>query len=502
MLRKKPYYGIVGVFIVAVLFIGFWAEGAEKAAGLPKVLIIGDSISIGYTPHVRELLADKAQVIRAKNDKGGVINCGSSEMGLAGIDGWLGETKWDVIHFNWGLWDLCYRHPESKEQGNRDKVLGTVSATPEVYEANLRKLVEKLKATGAKLIWATTTPVPEGEAGRIKGDAVKYNAVAAKVMKENGIAIDDLYSHVLPVALEHYIKPGDVHFTKEGYGILAAKVAAAIEDAIAPTTMLLWPGGAPGALGNEVKDKPTITVYLPTRESARGAAVVVCPGGGYGHLAMDHEGVQIANWLNSFGVAGVVLNYRHKGKGYGYPAPLDDAQRAMRLVRSNAASWEIETDKIGVLGFSAGGHLASTVTTLFNREYGKAGDELDKFSSRPDFSVLCYPVISTTEWYTHQGSKRNLLGSKPDEDIVKRMSTELQVTDKTPPTFLLHANDDAGVYPENSIAFYTALRKAKVKTELHIYEKGGHGFGLGKGKGPVEGWPDVCQDWILEILKS
>jgi len=484
MSRKKACYGLAGLFVAALLFIGVSAEGAQKAVGLPKVLIIGDSISMGYTGKVRELLTGKAEIVRARTDKGKVINCGSSEMGLAGIDGWLGETKWDVIHFNWGLWDICYRNPESKIQGNRDKVHGTVTATPEVYEANLRQLVAKLKATGAKLIWATTTPVPDSEIGRKQGDAAKYNAIAAKVMKENGIAIDDLYSHMLPVAKEYYIGPGNVHYTKEGSGFLAVKVAAAIEDAIAPQTMLLWPGGSPGAKGEEAKDKPTITAYLPARESATGAAVVICPGGGYRNVAKGHEGVQVARWLNSFGVAGFVVDYRNMGKGYAYPAPQMDGRRAMRIVRNRAVQWGIDKDKIGVLGFSAGGHLASTVGTLFGRDIGNSEDDLSEVSCRPDFMVLCYPVISMTESFAHKGSKRNLLG-------------DTQVTGETPTTFLLHADDDAGVQAENSVAFYTALREAKVAAEMHVYEKGGHGFGLGKGKGAVEGWAGVCREWIL-----
>ena len=245
-----------------------------------------------------------------------------------------------------------------------------------------------------------------------------------------------------------------------------------------------------------------MTVYLPMTGNATGAAVVICPGGGYGHLAMDHEGEQVARWLNSFGVAGIVLDYRHAGKGYGYPAPLDDAQRAMRLVRSNAGLWGIDTDKEGVLGFSAGGHLASTVTTLFDKEYGKAGDTIDQFSSRPDFSVLCYPVISMDQSLTHKGSRGNLLGNNPDEELCTLMSTDLQVTENTPPTFLMHATDDRAVLPENSIAFYTALQKANVQAEMHIYETGGHGFGLGKGKGAVETWPDLCRRWILSVTTS
>ena len=486
--------------VIAVLYVaGFCCAGepvdASKAE-LPNVLILGDSISLGYTKDVTTLLDGKAVVLRAR---GGWVNCGNSGRYIEQMDKWLGNTKWDIIHFNCGLWDICFRHADSKVYGNRDKGKGTIMHKPVEYEANLRKIVAKLKLTGAKLIWANTTPVPDGEAGRIKGDEMKYNAIAAKVMAENGIVINDLYSYMLPKAKGYWAKPGDVHYTKEGSKYLAAKVAAMIELAIKPVTIELWPDGAPGALGKEKKDIPDITVYSPMKGNANGIAVVICPGGGYAHLAMGHEGKQIAEWVNSFGAAGIVVNYRHKGKGYSYPAPLDDAQRAMRLVRSKAALWGINANKIGVIGFSAGGHLASTVTTLFDKGYGKAGDEIDKFSSRPDFSVLCYPVISMTEPFMHKGSRRNLLGTEYDEKLAKLMSTEKQITPNTPPTFLLHSSEDRVVPVKNSLAFYTGLVKAKVRTEMHIYEKGGHGFGLARSNATAKQWPDACKLWILNV---
>ena len=486
---------------IAVFWFTIPVPAAQNNSHLPKVLILGDSISIDYTNNVAQLLSGKAEVTRPRRDNHRAINCGSTAMGLKNLDNWLKNGKWDVIHFNWGLWDLCYRNPELlKEHGNRDKVNGFLTATPAQYEQNLSKLVKKLKDTGAQLIWAATTPVPENEAGRFAGDAIKYNAVAAKIMRQNQIPINDLHAYISATGQKHYLRPGDVHYTKDGYHYLAAKVATIIEAALGPVTMELWPDAPPGALGTESKDKPTITMHLPITVNSTRAAVVVLPGGGYHRLAEDHEGRQIARWLNSYGVAAYIVKYRHAGKGYGYPAPQDDAQRAMQIVRSKAGQWELDANKIGVLGFSAGGHLASTVTTLFDTEYGMAGDASDNVSSRPDFSVLCYPVISMTQWFTHRGSKRNLLGEQPDAELVKLMSTELQVTEKTPPVFLLHADDNREVWPENSIAFYTALRKVKVKAELHIYEKGGHGFGLGQGKGPVESWPNVCRDWILDII--
>ena len=260
----------------------------------------------------------------------------------------------------------------------------------------------------------------------------------------------------------------------------------------------LWVDGTPGAKGNKDGDKPTLTIYLAPEEKATGAAVVICPGGGYGFLAMDHEGHQIAQWLNSLGVAGFILKYRHRnsGAGYGHPAPLQDAQRAISMVRSRAKEWNINPNKIGILGFSAGGHLASSAGTHFQKRYSDAKDPIDRVSCRPDFLILIYPVISMTEWFTHRGSRRNLLGDNPDKNLVENLSNEKQVTAETPPTFLVHTNEDKGVPAENSIYFYLALRKAKVPAEMHIYQKGRHGFGLGQKHGAVSSWSLRCEEWM------
>jgi acetyl esterase/lipase len=260
----------------------------------------------------------------------------------------------------------------------------------------------------------------------------------------------------------------------------------------------LWPDGAPGAKGSEDGDKPELMIYRPPRAKATGAAVVICPGGGYGHLAMDHEGHQIAQWLNKFGVAGFILKYRHRnsGAGYGHPAPLQDAQRAVRMVRARAKEWNVNPERIGILGFSAGGHLSSSAGTHFQNRYNDVKDSIDKVSCRPDFMILIYPVVSFTESFTHKGSRKNLLGSDPQRQLVENLSNERQITAQTPPTFLVHGNDDKGVPPENSIFFYLALRKAKVPAEMHIYENGRHGFGLGKQFGAVSSWPLRCQEWM------
>jgi acetyl esterase/lipase len=280
--------------------------------------------------------------------------------------------------------------------------------------------------------------------------------------------------------------------------VMLSTVRAVGQTPTSPPVELLWPSGAPGAKGDADGDKPKLTIYLPPEKTATGAAVVICPGGGYGHLAMDHEGHQIAQWLNSIGVAGFILQYRHRnsGAGYGHPAPLQDAQRAIRMVRSRAKEWKVDPNRIGILGFSAGGHLASSAGTHFNKRYNDAKDTVDDVSCRPDFMILIYPVISFTEWCAHTGSRQNLLGKDPNETLVESLSNERQVTPETPPTFLVHANDDTGVPPENSIYFYLALRKAKVSAEMHIYQKGPHGFGLGKNHGAVSSWPARCADWM------
>jgi len=276
---------------------------------------------------------------------------------------------------------------------------------------------------------------------------------------------------------------------------LAGTIPAA-ETASTQSIEPLWPNGAPGAKGSEEGDKPTLTICLPDRETATGTAVVICPGGGYGHLSMDREGQQIADWLNSISVAGFILKYRHQGVGYGHPAPLQDAQRAIRIVRSRAKQWNIDPERIGIMGFSAGGHLASSAGTHFQKNYYDLKDAIDKVSCRPDFMILLYPVITLDDVYTHSGSKRNLLGANPDQKLVENLSNEKQVTDKTPPTFLVHSNEDTAVPAENSIFFYLALRKAGVPAEMHIYLKGSHGSAIEKKYGIVSTWPERCADWM------
>jgi acetyl esterase/lipase len=257
-------------------------------------------------------------------------------------------------------------------------------------------------------------------------------------------------------------------------------------------TELLWPNGAPGAKGNDTNDKPTMSIYLPAKEKATGSAVVIFPGGGYQMVAIDHEGRQVARWLNELGIAAFVVDYRHRGRGYGHPAPIQDAQRAIRTVRSRSAEFSIEPNKIGVIGFSAGGHLASTAGTHFNEKFYEPVDANDGASARPDFMILIYPLISMGP----SGSRIALLGRNASQELADKFSNEKQVDSNTPPTFLVHATDDKTVPAENSISFYLACKKAHVPAEIHIWQKGEHGFGLGKPGTPVSRWPALCADWM------
>jgi acetyl esterase/lipase len=262
----------------------------------------------------------------------------------------------------------------------------------------------------------------------------------------------------------------------------------------APKADLLWPDGAPGAQGSEDIDKPTLTPFLVPADRATGTAVVVCPGGGYAHLATEKEGNEIARWWNSIGVSAFVLKYR-LGPKYHHPIELGDAQRAIRLVRTKAAEYQIRPDRIGIMGFSAGGHLASSAGTHFDTGNPNAPDPIDRAGSRPDFLVLCYPVISFGE-FAHKGSRQMLLGDNPDPKLVELMSSELQVTAQTPPTFLFHTTDDRTVPVENSVLFYMALRKAGVPAEMHIYEHGPHGVGLAQTDEALSSWPARLADWM------
>jgi acetyl esterase/lipase len=247
--------------------------------------------------------------------------------------------------------------------------------------------------------------------------------------------------------------------------------------------------------------EPSIEVYLPAKSNATGQAVLIFPGGGYGILAYDWEGTDIAKFLNGKGIAGIVVKYRlpsdisQKNK---HQVPLIDAQRAMRLVRSNADLFHLDTKKIGILGFSAGGHLASTLGTRFDSKVYVPLDAIDNETARPDFVVLGYPVITFGN-KTHKGSKKNLIGEDPSKEMIDRYSNEKNVTEHTPATFLFHASDDTAVSVENSLLFYKALNKEGVSATMHIYPKGGHGFSLARNDAHLRGWTERMFEWLESL---
>jgi len=262
----------------------------------------------------------------------------------------------------------------------------------------------------------------------------------------------------------------------------------------APRVIPLWESAAPGALGEADSDRPTITAYRATARNT-GTAIIIAPGGGYGGLSMTAEGVQEANWFNAMGVTAFVLKYR-LGPRYHHPIELGDAQRAIRIVRARAAEFNIQPDRIGMMGFSAGGHLTATAGTRFDAGNADSADPVDRASSRPDFLILAYPVISFDPSITHAGSVRNLLGDNPDPKLIQELSAELQVTAQTPPTFIYHTSNDSGVPVENSVRFYQALRKAKVPAEMHLFESGPHGSGMGLWDPSLSMWTTLLSNWL------
>lgn len=264
----------------------------------------------------------------------------------------------------------------------------------------------------------------------------------------------------------------------------------------AQKTILLWPGGAPGALGDEDTDKPTLTIFLPAENPTK-TGVVVAPGGGYQHLAMEKEGFAVARWLNEHGVAAFVLKYR-LGPTYHHPVELGDAQRAIRMVRANAVEYGVAEDHVGMWGFSAGGHLTATAGTHFDTGRADATDGIEKKGSRPDFLILAYPVITLADPSAHSGSRKFLLGDTPDPALVQSLSAETQVTSQTPPTFLFSTTDDKTVPIANSVIFYEALVKGGVPVEMHIFQHGAHGAGLAPTNPQLSVWPDLLIKWMRE----
>lgn len=280
-----------------------------------------------------------------------------------------------------------------------------------------------------------------------------------------------------------------------------------------PVILKLWPEGIPGSKNDpsyvekitttdgrvtrcERVVTPDLTVFLPSPEKANGAAVLICPGGGYGVLAFDHEGNAIAKWLNDNGIAGIILKYRlpsDKIMDDKKIGPLQDAQEAMRVIRRNSAAWKIDPGRVGVIGFSAGGHLASTLSTHYAE---KVYNVKDNTGARPDFSLLIYPVVTFDSTFTHMGSRNNLIGPRPSGEDIAHFSNELQITPDTPPAFLVHSADDNAVPVLNSIKYMQGLQKNKIPVELHVFQKGGHGYGLSPNGGTESSWPGLCINWL------
>lgn len=273
-----------------------------------------------------------------------------------------------------------------------------------------------------------------------------------------------------------------------------AKLDSPSENKSRMESMLLWPDGAPLAKGSEAKDKPKLTYSIP--ENCNGTSVVIYPGGGYRHLAMGHEGTDIVAWFNKLGIAAFICEYRHRGKGYGHPAPMMDALRAIRTVRANAKKWGLDPERVGIIGFSAGGHLASTVSTHF--EDVESDDRIDAQSGRPDFAILGYPVVAFGEEFTHRGSQTNLMGKDANKNLIQKFSNEKMVTKDTPPTFLWHTVDDKVVSYKNSVAYFEALCENGVPAEMHLFPKGRHGLGMAKGDAHVSRWTQLCESWLRD----
>lgn len=285
--------------------------------------------------------------------------------------------------------------------------------------------------------------------------------------------------------------------TKRIFASLALLICVTTARSQMTNSFPLWPDGAPGALGTTSNDIPTLTAYLPTTTNGPIPAMIICPGGGYGHLA-DHEGKVYALWLNELGIAGYVLKYR-LGPQYHHPAMLQDVSHALQTVRAHASEWGIDPKRIGVIGSSAGGHLAATLATHFTDGDPSATNEVDRVSSRPNIAILCYPVIMIDGPLIHRGSRENLLGTNPPPELVQELSPERHVTSNTPPCFIWSTFDDKTVPVENSFVFAEALRKAHVPFDFHVYQHGPHGQGLGShtyDPSKFLPWVSDCAYWL------
>lgn len=497
---------------------------------LPTVFIIGDSTvktptqgQQGWGDPIADLF-DQAKIKVENRARGGRSSRTFQTEGL--WDQVLAELKpGDFVLMQFGHNDGSAINDTSRARGS---IRGTGEETEEIdnlitkkhevvhtYGWYLRKFVSDTKAKGATPIVLSPIPRNIWKDGKVERAANTYGGWATEVAKSQGVSFIDLNEIVAKqyeaIGQERvgkdYFPADHTHTNPSGARLNAEAVVLGLRElkncpltafllkpgsSAAANPITLWPDGAPGAIGKEPADIPTLTPYLP-REKASGAAVIVCPGGGYNHLA-DHEGRPVAEWLSSIGINAFVLKYRH-GPRYHHPAPLQDVARAIRLVRARAAEWQIDPKRIGILGFSAGGHLASTIGTHFDNGQPDSSDSVDRVSSRPDVMILIYPVITMGK-FGHSGSRKELIGENPAVEMVTLLSNEEQVTKQTPPTFMVHTANDTGVPVENSLGFADALRRVGVPFELHIYERGSHGFGLGGSNPILSSWPGRCADWL------
>lgn len=410
--------------------------------------------------------------------------------------------------------------------GINDIAGNTGPSTIEMIFKNITSMVELARSNDIEVILCSVLPAydfPWRPGLEPAEKVVKLNALLKAYAQQQNISYVDYFT---PMAneingLKKELGSDGVHPNAAGYLIMEPILEKAISTLLTTKTMMnqektipLWSGEIPYYQSSdevEVREhgdilwitkvqEPTLEIYLPSKRTATGKAMVICPGGGYEGLAYDWEGTDIAKWLNSKGIAAFVLKYRMpqaKSVTLSHKAPLLDAKRAIRIVRQHAEEWNIAKDQVGIIGFSAGGHLASTLGTHYAIE-----DELteqkgeDTFSARPDFMVLVYPVITMNSAYTHQGSKNNLLGQPADQELTDFYSTELHVTKDTPPTFIVHSADDEAVPVMNSLLFYQALQKEAVYSEMHLYPKGGHGYALAVGQGHLATWGDRLVEWL------
>ena len=315
------------------------------------------------------------------------------------------------------------------------------------------------------------------------------------------IAVFAIGSSLLPLLLGVQVQRIYVGLLVWSLSLAGSFVAVA--DDSSSLIVPLWPNLPPGTTHRGPGDQPQLIVTQAESKSPT-AGIVILPGGGYGGHAMGHEGQDIAQWMKSMGISSVICDYRlrgkgNAGKGYGHPSPMLDAQRAIQTMRARAQEWNLDPQRIGVIGFSAGGHLCSTVSTHFAEPDPDSEDPIQRVSSRPDFSILCYPVIALGKPHTHKGSQRNLLGDHASDELIKELSNELQVSDRTPPTFLFHTGEDTAVPVQNSLDYYQACVRHGVPAELHVFPKGRHGLGLAAKQDGASQWPDLCKNWLRSI---